>query len=466
VLSPFIISESERLLRSKPYIYSAEIRVMEEKNNPDSVKILVRARDIWSIRPDGSFDLSNNRGFLRLEDINFLGYGMSFFGAAKRNYTFGRKWSIDGGIQLDNVLREHITVNVLRESDDMGRAYRVALGRDFISPIFTWAGGIDFSWLDNHILEIDEDTFNILNEKLHRQEYWLGYATDFSRFRRMDQMQNEFYFAARFSREMFYERPIVHEYYGNHNLALLSFGYAFRRYHKTRYVRYLGRVEDIPAGTIVTFTSGKRYATGQSKTYTGLKAGYSFYQKRFGYLSAIMDGGLYFTQGKSELGALNANIMYFTPLLRTGNTSTRHFITLRGGYLHNPFLFEHLINLKRNEDIRGFPTTQTGNRRLTINYEINIYPPIRFLGFNFAAIGFVDLSWLPSKQDSPWKSSFYQGIGGGFRIRNELLVFRSIQVLFGFYPNGADRRMRFFEQPWRFYDMEFIEFNKPGVVIE
>lgn len=465
-LNPFFISESERILRTKPYLHSADIQILDEEENSDSITVQVVVRDVWSILPDARYSLSDKKGFLSFEDVNFLGYGMTFHTALKRGLEYGNEWTVDAGLQIDHLFYQYVNARIYRESSDHGITYGVGAGRDFISPVLKLAGGFELQRSENLIREIENENINLHLEKLFVQDYWIGYATDLSRITHTDKFQNEYYLAAGYKNTHFLKLPeIKNDFYGNNRLALVSLGYAFRRYHKTRFVRHLGITEDIPTGTTVSFTFGKRYSEHEDRWYTGVKAGYGLFSK-IGYFSAVIESGTYFKKKDNELGAIDAALLYFTPLHRFGGTTIRNFFRLRGSYLHNPFLFDHMVNLDHSNDIRGFNAERIGNKRFTVNYEFNIYPPVKIFGFNFAVIGFTDLTWLLPDHVKSWSSQFYQGFGGGLRIKNEMLVFRSIQILFGYYPNGTDYKTRFFEQPRDFYRLEDIEFTKPHAVIE
>ena len=101
---------------------------------------------------------------------------------------------------------------------------------------------------------------------------------------------------------------------------------------------------------------------------------------------------------------------------------------------------------------------------MVLNYELNLYPPIKILGFNFAVIGFADVGVLSKPNEKMWEGEFFQGYGLGLRIRNEHLIFRSIQLLFGFYPghlNTPNKSFRFFSQSRTFYNLEKFQINKP-----
>jgi len=465
---PFAASESERILRGKDYIYDAKIIVEPSPNHPDSVNIVALVKDVWSVRPGGGYDFNDNRGYLTYEDANFLGYGVNFETTLKKNKNYGRDWAVDGRIAFDNLFHNYLSAEVYKRSDYLTNHYGVAVGRAFITPLFNWAGAMELTHADNYFRaaeNVDSPTF--FKERYFRQDYWVGYGTDFSRLLHRAGMQNEYYLAGRFRQTDYLEKPVIEAgNFENNYLALFSAGYSFRRYHKTRYVTHLGQPEDIPHGSIAAVTAGIRKWPSRMETYAGIKWGYGFYRRGFGYLSAFLDAGSYFDEGKSTLGAASASVFYFTPLMKAGRLRMRNFLRARAGYVESPYRFEHLFNLLDRSDVRGFPSEATGNKKLTVNFETNFYAPVKIIGFNFAFVAFADMVWLGMDDESLLEGGFYPGFGGGVRFRNEALIFPPVQLLFGFYPNGAPDRLRFFSQPRDFYFPDRLEFTRPEAAIE
>lgn len=465
---PFVAAESERILRGKEYVYDAKIIVEPSPNDPDSVNIVALVKDVWSIKPDGSYDVMSDKGHLTFEDANFLGYGMTFETSLKKNKSYGRNWTVDGRIAIDNLFHHYLRAEVYKRSDFLTNYYGISFGREFISPLFNWAGGVELNRANNYFRAAENvDSLLFYKEKYLHQDYWLGYGTDFSKLLDREGMQNEYYLAGRFRQIDYFEKPEIEtDNFENNYMTLFSAGYSFRRYHKTRYVSHLGKLEDIPHGSLATLTLGARKWHSRMETYAGIKWGYSFYRQRFGYMSAFLDAGSYFDEGKSTLGAASVSLFYFTPMMKAGKLRVRNFLRVRTGYIHSPYRFEHLINLRDRGEVRGFPSETTGNKKLTINYEANFYAPVKVIGFNFALVTFADFVWLGMEDESLLKGGFYPGFGGGIRFRNEALIFPSVQLLFGFYPNGSSDRLRFFSQPRDFYFPDRLDFTRPEAVIE
>jgi len=76
VFDSYLVKESERLLRARPFIQDVMFSVKTVSANSDSVDIDVLELDKWSILPD--FSASTSNFTIHLDDRNFLGLGHEF----------------------------------------------------------------------------------------------------------------------------------------------------------------------------------------------------------------------------------------------------------------------------------------------------------------------------------------------------------------------------------------------------
>ena len=98
ILVPFDIEESERIIRQSPYVYDVRIVPRKIENNPDSVDIMVYVQDIWSIYGDVVYSPANDAGRIRVNDINFLGFGNELTGGLKVGQEFHTRLGLGGRI--------------------------------------------------------------------------------------------------------------------------------------------------------------------------------------------------------------------------------------------------------------------------------------------------------------------------------------------------------------------------------
>ena len=107
-----------------------------------------------------------------------------------------------------------------------------------------------------------------------------------------------------------------------------------------------------------------------------------------------------------------------------------------------------------------------GVRRFVANFESVAFAPWDLYGFRFAFFSFADLGFITPEHNLFSPDHFYGVLGLGCRIRNESLVFKTIQFRIGYFlraPDGFNR--------WN-YDISSkevdifknIQISKPSVI--
>ena len=462
-LFPFQLAETERLLRSRNYLYDANVRVISV--GKDSVDVIVTTRDLWSLNPGLSWDNKDKAAAISLQENNFLGLGFTTtFGVVIGQPYQPLGWDYEGGLRFENLFARYLHFDLIRDVDQYGTIHRIRAQRQFETPLIDFAGGIDYQWFDRDIYLITRDTVLLNNQHFHSQEYWLGYGT--SLFNRYD-FQNEYYGGISY-RKVAYQNSSheIMDHFQDNSWVLAKAGYAFRRYKKTRFVIGLGRNEDIPIGQIFTLTGGYVHGDRQHKWYTGAKVGYSLFQEKFGYLSLLAEAGSFLYQQQFNEYTYRLDLLYFTNLYKIGHYRLRHFLRFEYAAIEQPSQLNNAVHLDGEQGIRGFNLSLFGNKKVLVNYEINLFPPIKFLGFNFAGVGFFDFGFLATRGESLWDGRFFSGTGLGLKIRNENLIFQSVQVMFGYYPQDvlSNPQMNLFSQQRDFYNFKSYRFEKPDIV--
>jgi hypothetical protein len=80
-----------------------------------------------------------------------------------------------------------------------------------------------------------------------------------------------------------------------------------------------------------------------------------------------------------------------------------------------------------------------GNERISLYSETFFFPDKKIFGFKFSPFAFGNVSLLkPEKQPISKTNAFY-GLGGGVRMRNENLVFGTIELRFAYFPRKIDQ---------------------------
>ena len=468
IFIPFYIQESERIIRQSPYVYDVRIIPQMIENNADSVDIMVYIQDLWSLYGSASYSPGNKAGSASIHDINFLGFGNEFKGGLKFGHEFTHDWDWDGSYSYDNIGRSFLSANVYYESALNYQKYGLSIGRDFFSPIINWAGGVEQNWQNTRYPGILNSSGHIETVRYNRQDYWLGYAFDFRQIDSTEENQNRFNIAGRVIRNVYSQKPELDtlNIFQDNTFYLGSIGFFNRTYYQDYYIFGLGKTEDIPLVQMISFLFGYEKGANSSRPYYGLKTGYSFHNDSLGFFYGGLQIGAFRSNEKWLNRASVLELLYFSNLHVIGKWKWRHYIGSRYSYSFNPIMPQDILNINNEGGIRGFADNNLkGTKKVVLNYEADIFVPLKFLDFKLAFITFADFGLISSYNNSLFASKFYQGYGLGVKIKNEHFIFPVFQLMFGFYPITSNRdHFNMFSQNSLYYHLNKFQSLIPSVI--
>lgn len=468
-LEPQALAESERLLRQTPEILDARVLVNETTTTRDSVDIDVLTTDVFSI--SAGFELGTpTSGLITLGDDNFLGQGHQL----SNSYRYGRglnpngdeyiqQWSYEGSYTAPF---RHFLYAQARYRDEYNyRSGGLTLKRDFYSPSTRYAGALNFDMISQRIALIappDGQPYVYYPLRYTVQDAWVGRALRLRSYDLGYENPGRVIVASRIYRTQYAAVPNPEpgsgatrpDYFRNSTLLLGTVGYSVRRYYKDRYLFGFGRTEDVPTGTLLSFTAGYDMNNVVPRRYFDVRLAAAGFSTRRGYLYGSVDFGSFqrLDQKRTwEQGLLSTELTYFTKLYHLGNWQYRHFLTSKGVIGLHRLPTELLQNLGNERGLRGFSSANPipSTSRFTVNYETTVFTPLSLLGFRLAGVAFADAAWVSGKPGggSPFGDAPYTGFGLGLRFRNEFTALRTFQVLIGYYPRGlsAANGVRLFE---------------------
>lgn len=456
-LEPQALAESERLLRQTPELLDARVLVNENTTTRDSVDIEVLTTDVFSIT--AGFELgSATAGRITLGDENFLGQGHQL----KNAYRYGRglanngnevpqQWAYEGSYTAP--FRHFVYARARYRNEYNYRSGGVALQRDFYSPSARYAGALAFnSFSQNIALQTPApgQPYVFYPLRYTSQDAWVGRALKLRSYDLGYENPSRIIVAARLYNTMFSTIPkpdpdlgIPPLDYRNSTSLLGTVGYSVRRYYKDRYLFGFGRTEDVPVGTLLSFTAGYDVNGVVPRRYLDIRVAAAGFSTRSGYLYGAVDLGSYQLMNKArtwEQGLLSTEFTSFTRLYHLGNWQYRHFLSSRGTIGLNRRPGEFLQGITNERGLRGFSPGQPiqATSRFVVNYETTVFTPLSLLGFRLAGVVFADAAWVSTQPrgGTPFDGSPYTGFGLGLRFRNEYTALRTFQLLFGFYPRG------------------------------
>lgn len=430
-----LVKESERLVRSQGYIRDVLFFVRPAAKNSDSVDIYIRALDRWSITPAAAG--SPSKVVVLLNDKNIFGLGHEF----KNGYTWYHTTGDDGykaSYYIPNIRNTYINTTLAYGTDEFRNFNKTfAIARPFFSPFARWAGGADFTQQLNRSEMLTEDSITVLqNYKLNAQDYWAGNAMQIFRGNSEDNRTTNFISAVRFLRMRFAEKPPdtidTLRKYADENFYMAAIGISTRKYVQDSYIFNYGLTEDVPIGKVYGLTIGyQEKATG--RLYIGARIAVGNYYE-WGYLSADAEYGTFFRTSHPEQGIFSAGFTYFTGLSEVGKWKFRQFAKPRFTMGLNRFSYDSLT-INGGRGIEGFNSPSlSGTVRAVLTFQTQSYAPWNVLGFRFGPFVNFSMGMLGSSSTGFRNSRLYSQFGFGFLIRNENLVFNTLQLSVSFYP--------------------------------
>jgi hypothetical protein len=460
IFDPSIVAYNEKWLRDLSYIQDAKISAVITPYDTSQVDIIVVTKDLFNY--GGEVLINNNNAYsAKINNINLLGTGNSvqLIQNFENERTPKSGWGYDIG--LSNLLGSFISINAgmnqfgnnLANNVLSARKKYISIQRPILHPNSKWLGGMEFlETVNENVFPGKWDSIfdQQLNYNLKHIDIWVGYQLTKQK-KQINLNEYRQFIQYRHLENNFKERPIdyvlqLDKNYQNLNADFLSYTLVRQSVYRTRYVYGLGRYEDLPIGRSYTMTTGRYKIETDNSPYVGFKFEQYKLSKKENYNHIIAN---------IATGFINQSIQDFRFL-----ASLEQFSKLK--YLNNGYGYRQIVNLsftqtlknKYNEALRinsiyGIPQLNReqikGGTRLSGNLETVLYNNRPILGFKSAPFVFGSITYIRTMGDPILKGDIYTAIGSGLRIRNENLVFGTIELK-GFYFPRTNQQL----SPWNF----------------
>ncbi|KYG79581.1 hypothetical protein EV198_3074 [Roseivirga ehrenbergii] len=445
IVDPLIIADNERILRELPYIKDARIYLKPREDNPEIVDVEIITKDVLAL----SFDIEArdfDSGVLRVNHKNIFGSGHEIDNRFSVDHSSDQRYSYQIRYRVPNIKRSFISFEANYANTVNQDFSSVKLQREFISPKIKFAGGIEFTnqrlrftELSN-IISDEEYDFQTINQRYDYQDFWLARAFPLNL---KDPIRNErtrLIVSGRISNIKFTLRPEVdtelNQPFHNRTLAIGSVGISQRRYFKDQLIFGYGRTEDIPYGYQIELLGGYEWAEFGHRYFLGGKAGRGGYMGNLGYFLGGFSLESFLKNQVFEQGVFKADFRFFSSLIDLNRWKFRQFINVNYTYGIDRFSNEY-IDIRDGNGIRGLKSnTLRGTQRFLINIETVSFTPFEAADFKLAVFGFYDLGMVNNGKKSIFSEKAQSGIGLGFRIRNDNLTFKAIEIRLAYYPDA------------------------------
>ncbi len=443
-LNAFKLADNERYLRGLEYIHDARIIVNTIKDNPDSVDIEILTIDLFSIA--GGFATSGPDHFNSNAFENNLG-GMGQRLEVDQLYDVHRNPEPGYGIayRKNNILHSFINGTVgystIRQNGFTGEEETSAylnLTRQLVSPYSRFAGALTLSHNEAY------NVYNAPDPMFYKYSYnlfdiWGGYNLGIKKLTASNNtIRDRRFLALRYYNRDYNVLPNQVTSYNpvyNSSSAVLGQITFFRQdYYRTQYIYGFGTTEDLPYGYNVSFTGGWHRQLNLQRAYAGFNANNFIATGKGDFLQLYMRGGGFSHNGTLQDGSFLAGVTAFGRKINWNGVLIRQYLNLSYSFVDYQVTTEPL-RINNYYGVRGFLSDSAfGTRRLSFQCETEFFLKYSIYGFRFAPFPYFDLSLLTPPGQPYYKSALYSSLGGGIRMRNENLVFQTIELRAYFFP--------------------------------
>ena len=312
-----------------------------------------------------------------------------------------------------------------------------------LSPISKWTGGFEWSRSENKNVFPSKwsDSLYNANLKYERAHFdgWIGYQL----FNKPWAFSNDNYrhfIQYRYIDNQFKNRPNqyllqIDKNYQNVIANLFSYTLFKQQIIRTQYLYGFGRNEDLPSGESMTITAGDYQRENDKLPYLGITLASFKLLRNESYRHLSINAGS---------GYANKDLVDFKLLVSLEKISRLHY--LESGYKYRSIFnlsFAETLKNKFNDallinSIYGIPQLSKerikGGTRLSANWESIWYNARTFYGFKQSPFVFGNITYIRTVGEPFANGDIYSSVGAGSRIRNESLVFGTVEIKAFYFP--------------------------------
>ncbi|UCE02788.1 MAG: hypothetical protein JSW67_00860 [Candidatus Latescibacterota bacterium] len=437
LLDPFVLADSERLLRSTPFILDARIEVLPVPGVADTVDVLVITRDRFSIGVDMKVHTSK-RYRLNLKERNFMGFGHQIEFQFDVDLEADQRVGLVAGYVVDNLGGSWVNGEYRYFDNPFEKTARVLFSRQRVAPQIRYIGALELA-----NLELKANGTLLESQTWDRTDVWLGRSFPLGANPGGGLSRTALTPAVRVEWIDFHQRPLATASMNRGFLDrvswLASLSLNQSRFRKSRLIRGYGRTEDIPYGFLFGATAGWVDGELEDRFYADTRLRVGSYTDGFGYFTASVGVGSFWRAERWEDVVASFRAEYFSPLAVLGRYRFRQFAAIRGTHGFRRRESNEGIALEGiNNPIAVTAQPERGTQRLVMGLESVLFTPYNLWGFKFAPFGFLATATLGNNFEDVARGSYTSSVGFGLRFHNERLIFDPFELRFGFLLNGPE----------------------------
>jgi hypothetical protein len=450
ILDPLVIAYNEKWLRDLPYIQDARILAALSTVDTNEVDIYIITKDIFPF--GGSFNIRNANSYtakFSTENANDGGNAFTL------SHNFDKKRSINTGWGFDytnrNIQGSFTDINIGAKSfapneanGDLSESTVYLRGnRPLLTPNSKWTWGFDWNNASNKNVfpsKWSDSLFNsYYNYDLKHFDAWVGYQL-FSNQITLAANNVHYFVQLRFLENIFKQRPTdylaqIDKNYQNIRGYLSSFTLFKQRIIRTQYLYGFGRNEDLPTGKSIVITTGTYSREKNALPYIGIKLENYKLLSNENFRHGSLSLGSSYDDGQLQDVRFMASIEQINKLR----------------YLESGYKYRSIINLSFTQTLKnkfneallisssyGIPQLDKeriyGGTRISANWESVWYNSRSFFGFRTSPFAFGNITYLRTVGQPIKSGDIYSSIGSGMRVRNENLIFGTIELKAFYFP--------------------------------
>ena len=450
ILDPLVIAYNEKWLRDLPYMQDARILAALSSTDTNEVDLYILTKDIFPF--GGSFNIRNADSYtatFSTENANDGGNAFTLSHNFDKNREINTGWGFD--YTSRNLKGSFTDINIGAKSfapneanGDLSESTVYLRGnRPLLTPNSKWTWGFDWNNANNKNVFLNKWSDSLFNSyynyNLKHFDAWIGYQI----FNQPYSLKNDnvhYFIQLRFLENIFKQRPTdylaqIDKNYQNIRAFLSSFTLFKQKIIRTQYLYGFGRNEDLPTGKSLVITTGTYSREKYALPYLGIKLESYKLLANENFRHGILSAGSSYSGGQLQDVRFIASIEQINKLR----------------YLESGFKYRSIINVSFTETLKnkfneallisssyGIPQLNKeriyGGTRITANWESVWYNSRSFFGFRTSPFAFGNITYLRTVGQPIGNGDIYSSIGSGMRVRNENLIFGTIELKAFYFP--------------------------------
>ncbi|MCP4203680.1 MAG: hypothetical protein GY769_17320 [bacterium] len=416
-----LLEESERLLRSKGYLYEAEIRPTAYRRKSEEiggeVDVVVRTRDVWTLTGGASYSRSGGENSTRfhIEDTNFLGTGKELGVSRESDVERTRN---EFQFRDFNLFGTRAEAEVLLEENSDGYRRFLKLKRPFFALDSRRSKGITLLTEEriDPLFERGEVATEFRHEIDQLTAFW-GFSRGLH-----DGVARRLSLGFTFLRDRFTQladRPPPTDLPPDRTISYpwIGFDWVEDRFIEAADLDKIARIEDVNLGTVISARAGwssPAFGGDRDEALVGFDASSGFHLGPGRLLFIDSTGGTRWSKEGFANAALSGTVRFYRRNLG------RHifYAEFQAAAVENLDAEQQLL-IGGDSGLRGYPLRfQSGDRRLLLTLEQRYYSKREV--FKLATLGaavFLDIgtAWFAGS-DSEDDLGVLRDVGFGLRM--------------------------------------------------